>query len=105
MERLEALKKFVEEEPDDPFNRYALALETLKSDSDKAYQLFEELIKGNAEYLPTYYPFAQLLVERKNSIRAEEIFKAGLEMARKQKDAKAVREIQTAWNDWKDLES
>ena len=32
MDRLGQLKQFVAEEPDDPFNAYALALEYLKTD-------------------------------------------------------------------------
>jgi lipoprotein NlpI len=42
--RLEQLRNFYEEEPNDPFNAYALATELLKFDLQAARQLFEELL-------------------------------------------------------------
>ena len=100
MDRLTQLKQFCTEEPDDPFNFYALALEFLKSDPSQAIQLFDQLLKTHPEYLPTYYPFAQLLIELKSVERAEQIFLAGIDMAKTVSDAKTLKELKSAYQDW-----
>ncbi len=102
MNRLDQLKQFAKDEPGDPFNLYALALEYLKSDRDEALKLFKILVEKNSEYLPTYYPYAQLLAEMKESDRAQHIFELGIDIARKQNDLKTLRELQAAYNDWRD---
>jgi predicted Zn-dependent protease len=101
MDRLAQLRQFVEEEPSDPFNRYALALELLKINADEARQLFDELVRSFPQYLPTYYPYAQLLIEKKETKKAEEIFSLGVERSREAGDSKTLREIQALYNDWK----
>jgi predicted Zn-dependent protease len=101
MNRLEQLRQFVKEEPNDPFNWYALALELLKTNADEARQLFEHLVGSFPQYLPTYYPFAQLLIEMKDASKAEEIFNLGIERSGAAADSKTLREIQSLYNDWK----
>jgi Tfp pilus assembly protein PilF len=99
LNRVEQLEEFLREDPDDPFNSYALALEYLKTDQQKANTLFESLIKKSPDYLPTYFPFAQLLSERQDN-RAEEIYKQGIETARRLNDLKTLKELSNAYNDW-----
>jgi hypothetical protein len=99
LSRIEQLEEFLREDPDDPFNAYALALEYLKTDEERSCALFEGLLKKNPNYLPTYYPFAQLLSERQDK-RAEEIYKQGIETARRLNDLKALKELSNAYNDW-----
>ena len=53
MNRLEQLRQFAAEEPHDPFNHYALALEYLKTNPREAENLFEQLLQQHPEYLPT----------------------------------------------------
>ena len=101
MERLEQLRQFVVDEPNDPFNRYALALELLKVDAEEARRLFEQLVESFPHYLPTYYPYAQLLIEMKASKKAEEVFALGIQRSRAAGDSKSLREIQALYNDWK----
>lgn len=101
MDRLKQLKQFVKEEPNDPFNLYALALEYLKVDPLESDKLFERLLADHPGYLPTYYPYAQRLVERKMSDQAEAVFKKGMSTARGANDNKTFGEIQAAYNDWK----
>jgi lipoprotein NlpI len=99
MDRISLLEGFLKEDPDDPFNSYALALEYLKSDSKKAHTLFEQLLKTHPNYLPTYYPFAQLLIEQQD-VKVESIFKQGIETARSLNDHKTLKELSSAYNDW-----
>ena len=101
MDRLKQLQKFVTEEPLDPFNLYALALEYLKIDPMEAGRLFDNLMTIHPNYLPTYYPYAQLLIERKEKEKAESVFQKGMETAKAQHDLKALKEIQAAYADWK----
>ncbi len=101
MNRLEQLKQFVHEDPEDPFNHYALALEYLKSDQQEALRIFKALLENHANYLPTYYPYAQLLAEMKHSQPAEKVFEAGIAMAKRLNDLKTMRELQAAYEDWK----
>ncbi len=101
MDRLSQLKQFAMDEPDDPFNLYALALEYLKTDTGESIKLFEHLIGKHPDYSPTYYPYAQLLGERKDNHDAERIYQCGISIARKNGEAKTLRELQAAYNDWK----
>ncbi|HRI78842.1 MAG TPA: tetratricopeptide repeat protein [Cyclobacteriaceae bacterium] len=100
MDRLSQLKQFVAEDPDDPFNRYALALEFLKTDRAIAIELFDQLIRSRPDYLPTYYPFAHLLIDQKENEKAEQIFLAGIEQSKRAEDSKAMKELKGAYQDW-----
>ena len=101
MDRLQQLKQFAQEEPDDPFNLYALALEYLKTEPSEALSIFKRLLDTKPGYLPTYYPYAQLLAEKQFPEIAEEVFKAGIKVARNANDLKTMRELQAAYNDWR----
>jgi hypothetical protein len=60
--RLDTLLQFYKEEPDDPFNIYALAMEYQKTDVKKALDHFALLLQNHDSYLPTYYQAAKLLL-------------------------------------------
>ncbi len=100
-DRVRQLEAFAKEDPTDPFNLYALALEYLKMEPARALVLFEQLVVDHPRYLPTYYPFAHLLIDLQEYARAEQIFAAGVEVARHAQDAKAMRELNNAWSDFK----
>ncbi len=100
MNRIGQLENFLKEDPNDAFTLYALALEYIKSDSGKAYELFQKLIDEQPDYLPTYYPFAHLLVELQLPGKAEMIFNQGIERARLANDLKTFKELSNAYNDW-----
>ncbi|HMJ68136.1 MAG TPA: hypothetical protein VK508_04540 [Cyclobacteriaceae bacterium] len=100
MDRIEQLKEFLREDPDDAFNSYALALEYLKSNPRESYILFDSLLNSQPNYLPTYYPFAHLLIEMQQPERADAVFKQGLDIARRVNDPKTLRELSAAYNDW-----
>lgn len=100
MNRIAQLEEFLKEDSNDPFNFYALALEYLKLDSEKASGLFTDLIINHPHYLPTYYPYAHLLIELQQFDKAEEVFKQGIDMARRANDSKTLKELTNAYNDW-----
>ena len=96
MSRLEQLLHFAREEPSDPFNLYAVALEYLKLDSSRAAEFFESLIRDYPDYVPTYYTFGKLLQAENNLSRARGIFEAGIIKATDARDLKAAAELRNA---------
>lgn len=98
-ERIIQLQRFYEEDPEDPFNLYALALEYLKHDLPKAQKLFETLLDIHSRYLPTYYHAAKLYQELGEKEKASLVFERGISLARELADAKAARELQSAYDE------
>jgi tetratricopeptide (TPR) repeat protein len=98
-DRIKQLQKFYEEDPLDPFNLYALALEHLNFDPGKTQSLFEILLNDHKDYVPTYYHAAKLCQERGQREKAIRIFELGISVAEKQKDNKALRELKSAYDE------
>ena len=99
---LTGLLSFYEEDPADPFNVYALAIEYSKHDHVKAAQFFDILLTDHPDYLPTYYHAGAFFAMMENTERAEEIYRKGVSLALLQKDSKAHRELQGAYNSFLD---
>lgn len=95
--RLEILRQFVAEEPQDPFNHYALATELLKFDKTESRQIFEYLLKNHADYLATYYHLGALYVELGEHQSAEITYLSGIELARKIGNDKTLKELKGAY--------
>ena len=95
--RIEILKQFMEEEPQDPFNYYALATELLKTNKSESRQLFEFLIKNHADYLPTYYHLGALYVEMEETDLAIRVYLSGIQLADKLKNEKTLKELKGAY--------
>ncbi len=93
---LEQLKKFVADDPEDPFNHYALALEYLKGDTDAACRIFEQLVEQHGNYVPTYYHLGKLYLDLQRRDDAVRMFERGIAVARNANDMKAVRELEAA---------
>lgn len=97
--RLQKLLDFMENEPNDPFLKYALATEYLNSNEpDKALVFYEDLIVNHADYVGTYYHLGKLYeaLERKND--AILTYQHGMLVARKANDMHAFSELQTVYN-------
>ena len=90
---LEKLLVFYEEDPGDPFNLYALALEYQKHDARKAVAYFDQLLEDFPTYLPTYYHAAQLFGNRGENEKANRTFHKGIELATEQGNAKTQQEL------------
>ncbi len=98
-DRIKQLEKFHEEDPLDPFNSYALALEYLNSDPGKSKLLFEALLRDHKEYLATYYHAARLFQEIGEKEKAIRTYEDGISLARIKGDRKALRELQSAYDE------
>jgi len=92
-ERLKMLEEFVAEDPIDPFNRYALALELVKSDKPRAKEIFDQLLLANPNYIPAYYQAALLYIELSLIDEGTKIIEIGMAQARNQNDQKAASEL------------
>jgi hypothetical protein len=98
-DRIAQLEKFYQEDPTDPFNAYALALEYTGSAPSKARSLFEILLRDHSGYLPTYYHAAKFFQDGGETDRAIAVFENGISLAEKNKDAKTLRELRSAYDE------
>ena len=96
MTRLEQLHQFLEEDPNDPFNLYALAIEYQKINATEALKLFERILNEHQNYLPVYYTLGKFYERTGNVAQASQTFAAGIEKARVMCESKAQRELQSA---------
>lgn len=96
--RLEQLLKFLEDDPDDPFILYALALEYKSVDPGETGKLFTQLLEYHPDYLPTYYQAALHKEELGQSLDALSLYGAGIEIAKKQNNFSALKELQAAYD-------
>jgi Tfp pilus assembly protein PilF len=99
LSRLQQLEEYYHEDPRDPFNIYGLALEYLKTDMSRSIVLFDELLNFHPEYIPTYYHAAKLYTDLNDKDRAIAIYEKGIELAKKSGEQKALRELQSAYNE------
>ncbi len=97
--RLQKLLDFLKNEPEDPFLKYALATEYFNvKDHEKALFYFEDLISNHPDYVGTYYHLGKLyeIIDRKQE--AIDIYRKGMEVARRKGDTHAFSELQTVYN-------
>ena len=95
-DRIQQLIRFVQEEPGDPFNVYALAMEFVNNQPEQARPYFDQLLSEHPDYLPTYYHAAALYAERDEREQAAELYAKGIELARAQNNAKTLLELERA---------
>jgi tetratricopeptide (TPR) repeat protein len=96
-DRLSKLLSFYEDDPEDPFTRFALAQEHLKHDNtDEALAFFEELVETDPDYVGTYYHLGKLYERLGRTDDALDTYEQGIEVARAQKEQKALSELQDA---------
>ena len=94
--RLELLLEYYREDPNDPFNIYALAMEYLSSDLQKALYYLEGLLKWHPNYLPSYYQAGKLYAELGQAEKALETFGLGQSLADTLGQTKTLEELKRA---------
>lgn len=97
MDRINKLKEFLKESPQDSFLNHALALEYVKTGDDhSAKEIFEGILQREPGYVGSYYHLAKLL-ERKSDVEgAMTVYRHGIEAARKAGDNHAMAELRSA---------
>ncbi|GAA0880342.1 hypothetical protein GCM10009119_33120 [Algoriphagus jejuensis] len=98
--RLQLLRDFIEEEPENPFNYYAMALELREKDPQEAEILFNYVLKMHPNYLPAYFPSAHFFAEFDQIQKAKALFEKGIELAILQNEEKAQKELNNAYQNF-----
>ena len=93
--RIESLMSMLEKEPDDLFLNYALGLEYVSdlntvADAESQFKIVLGLDKN---YIPAYYQLGQLFGSLLRIPEALEYYHCGLELAKQQKNNKAINEF------------
>jgi tetratricopeptide (TPR) repeat protein len=101
-ELIKNLWSFYEEDPNDPFNTYALALEYKKFNEEKAIFFFNKLLNEYPDYLPTYYAAAEFFAAIEAHEQVEKIYQDGIALALAKKQLKTHQELVRARNMWLD---
>jgi tetratricopeptide (TPR) repeat protein len=97
MSRLTALQKFLEQDPNDSFTRYAIGLEYAKEKNFvEAIKTLEELRTRDANYIPTYYMLGGYYREIGEKDQARTIYQEGITRARSARDLHAASELDAA---------
>ena len=98
--RLDNLLEYMKEEPDNPFNIYAVANEYISTDPQLAKKYFEQLLEEFPQYLPTYYQLATINIALNDTQNVELIYLKGMDLAKKQNENKTYQELQNGLNEF-----
>ncbi|MES2734007.1 MAG: tetratricopeptide repeat protein [Bacteroidota bacterium] len=100
--RLHQLFEFLKQDPNDAFTLYAIAMEYSNTDTGKALEYYEQLLKEHHDYVATYYHAAKLYADLGRREEAESVFKEGLLIAKKKNKTHAYNELQRAYRAFQD---
>ena len=93
--RRQVLEEFVERAPNDAFSRYGLAIECMSTgDAAAAIGQFGLLLEKNADYVPAYLMYGQLLARESRVEEARQILSRGMTAATKKGDSHAASEME-----------
>ena len=97
MDRIAQLRQFIAASPDEPFPRYALALELKgKGDAGGAAGELAELLRRKPDYLAAYLQLGMLLQGLDRVAEARETLVRGQEVARRQGNTHTLSELTQA---------
>jgi predicted Zn-dependent protease len=97
MSRIDAIKKIVESQPNDPFPRYGLAMEYKNAGrAEEAHATFAELEQRHPDYVAQYLMHGNLLTSMHKLEEARGVLERGVAAARKKGDSHALGELQGA---------
>lgn len=78
-QRHDAFRRMVEQRPDDPFARYSLAMShRALGRPEQAVGEFEELLRRNPDYVPSYLMLGQVLEGMGRAADAARIYERGI---------------------------
>jgi Tfp pilus assembly protein PilF len=103
MEKIEKLRSFLSDSPEDPFLNHALALEYIKLGNEtEARQLFLKILTRDPSYIGSYYHLARLLERAGETKNAKAWYEKGMIAAKQSGDIHAFNELQAAYEDLRD---
>lgn len=92
--RIEMLRGFIAQRPEDPFPRYALGQELKNTgDLDGAWEVFAELLDRHPAYVPSYFHGGGVLVALGRKDDARKVFERGIALCDQVGDGKTRNEI------------
>ena len=97
MSRIDQIRQFLQDSPNDSFLRYALAQELQKQgDIEAAKEAYLWLTENQPSYVATYYHLGKLLIALGEKEAALAWFNLGIEQAKAAKELHALSELQSA---------
>ena len=94
MNRRQKLEALVQEDPDDVFLRYALAMQCVSDgDDDEGLDGLQKLLERDAHYVPAYFQTAQLLAKKNELETCRHYLTRGIEVAHEAGDSHAEGEM------------
>ena len=94
--RRKKLEEFLASNPNDAFSRYGLAMECMNSgDAAAANEHFRALLERNADYVPAYLMYAQMLARESRNDEARVVLTTGIGAADRKGDQHARSEMET----------
>lgn len=100
MDRIGKLKEFLQQEPDDPFVKHALALEYQKlGETATARRLWEEVLEKDPGAVGSYYHLGRLLEGMGERALALGWYEKGMAAAKAAGERRAFNELQAAYDD------
>jgi len=97
MSRIDQIRQFLQDSPNDSFLRYALAQELQKQgDLEAAKDAYLWLTDNQPSYVATYYHLGKLLIAQGEKEAALAWFNLGIEHAKAAKELHALSELQSA---------
>ena len=98
--RREILEEFLARNPNDAFTRYGLAMECMNAgDAAAAEAHFRNLLDSNADYVPAYLMYAQLLARESRNHEACRVLTSGIAAATQQRNDHARSEMESLLNE------
>ncbi len=97
MSRIDALKGFLDEDPNDSFSRYALAMEYLKlGRHDAGITEFNTIVENDPAYVATYYQLGKAYEREGHVAEAADTYRKGVEIATQAADLHTRDELRDA---------
>ena len=100
MDRIERIKEFLKQSPNDSFLQHALALEHIKlGEESEARELFEIILQREPGYIGSYYHLAKLHERNNDTEQAIKVYEKGMEEAKKAGENQAYGELRSAYEE------
>ncbi len=97
MSRIDQIRQFLQDSPNDSFLRYALAQELQKQGNvEAAKEAYLWLTDNQPSHVATYYHLGKLLIAQGEKEAALAWFNLGIEHAKAAKELHALSELQSA---------
>ncbi len=95
--RIATLRTMVDQNPNEPFARYGLAMEYAKSGNlEEAVREYRTLLERHENYAAAYYHGGQALEKLGRVEEASEMYQKGIEVTTRSGDMKTRNELQAA---------